>query len=566
MAASKTHTLTTLGLGLAIGAGSTLGVQYLVNRENNDSYEDGRAKGLAILPPLIGDLLSRFSDTTSSISTAEKPVVLYRDPVSLEADMDKDWVHHEHNPDGSSALSLNESGLDVYGQEGSLTLASLLQLVCDYCVDTGNDMFFNQLYGKMDPAAVAGELVSLFMNTNQFTYESSPVFAMMESEVLKSTTSLLGWKWPDCDGQMAAGGSLANMTAIHIARHHMFPKTREGGNAAFPSTAVCYVSEEAHYSFLKMVGVVGLGRNNLIKIKSVGKGQMCAKDLVAQIAKTKASGGTPFFVGCTAGSTVKGTFDKFDEIADICKKFNLWMHVDGAWGGPALFSERPEMKELCKGVSRADSVTLNPHKMLGTPLTTTVFMTRHKGLLLKTNSANAGYLFDKRKNGAAFDKGDGSFMCGRKCDAVKVWSMWKFRGRKGLAARVDRNADNLRLLAKKIRQHDHFMLACDPWPFNVNFLYLPKRVRAMMEEAGIATDGSEANIVFPDHIAEALSTVAIDLKLRLQEKGLALLPYQPLVGQKAQVFRVILAGAKDDWGEAEIDELMDNLVEYGDEL
>jgi len=87
-----------------------------------------------------------------------------------------------------------------------------------------------------------------------------------------------------------------------------------------------------------------------------------------------------------------------------------------------------------------------------------------------------------------------------------------------------------------------------------------------MEDEGIDTS-SAANVKdFPEHIAEAISTIAIKLKLRLQEKGLAMLPYQPLVGQKAQVFRVILAGCRDDYGEAEMDELMTNCVEYGDDL
>lgn len=400
---------------------------------------------------------------------------------------------------------------------------------------------------------------------SNYTYEACPCYSMMEREVMTVFTSLLGWDWEKSDGLMVPGGSVGNMMGLHIARHHKFPETRDGGNAVAPKITV-FVSREAHYSFLKTIGLLGMGRNNLVKVDTTGHGEMCSKDLEKKIKECKAAGGCPWFIGCTAGSTVKGTFDKFDEIADIAEKHGLWMHVDGAWGGSALFSDRPDIKKLLTGISRADSVTVNPHKMLGTPLQTTVFMTRYAGLMLKSNGSEAKYLFDKRKKNAHLDIGDGTFMCGRKTDSIKIWSMWKFRGRKGIAKRVDSAVVNIDLLAQKIKAHPNFMLACSPWPFNVNFLYLPKRIREMMADANIKTDQSEAEVIFPAHIADAISTVAIKLKMRLQEKGLTMLPYQPLAGQKAQVFRVVLSGTRDDFGEREIDELMLNLVKYGDDL
>ena len=142
--------------------------------------------------------------------------------------------------------------------------------------------------------------------------------------------------------------------ALNCARHHKFPATKEGGNAAMPPTPTAYVSAEAHYSFLKAVSVIGLGRENLVKVPTTATGAMCVDSLREAVKKTRASGGTPFFVGCTAGSTVRGTFDPFDEVADVCKKEGMWMHVDGAWGGPAVFSRRDDMRALMKGVERSD--------------------------------------------------------------------------------------------------------------------------------------------------------------------------------------------------------------------
>ena len=167
--------------------------------------------------------------------------------------------------------------------------------------------------------------------------------------------------------------------------------------------------------------------------------------------KTRASGGTPFFVGCTAGSTVRGTFDPFDGVADVCEAEDMWMHVDGAWGGPAVFSSRPEMKELMRGVERSDSFTFNAHKLLGAPLQTTTFICHHKESLLSCNSSKAGYLFDKRKANSAFDIGDQTFMCGRKTDALKFWALWRYRGTNGIARHVDALCDATSTFAEKIR-------------------------------------------------------------------------------------------------------------------
>ena len=480
--------------------------------------------------------------------------------------LDAKWIDHPLNTTGESLMNLGAKGLDLNGREGADALSGLLAHVSTLSVDTSHPMFFNQLYGTMDPAALASELSATFENTSNYTYEAAPAYSMMEHEVLRAFTGLLGETWKygeDSEGLIVPGGSLGNLYSLHLARHHYFPKVKELGNSCM-GDCVAFVSEEAHYSFLKTIGVLGLGRANLIKIKNAGKGGMDVAELEKAILKAKAENKRPWYIGTTAGSTVRGTYDPFNKVADIANKYDCWMHVDGAWGGAALFSERPEIKDLCKGIERCDSMTINPHKMLGAPLQVTVLLCHHKGLLISTNSSEAGYLFDKRKQGAELDVGDGTFMCGRRNDAVKVWGMWKYRGQKGFQSRVDHAAGALDMFAAKIRKNDNFMLACETWPFNLNFFYLPKRFRKMLEDRGIPTDGSVYDL--PADISAEINNVAIILKKRLQDAGVAMLPYQPLSNQTAQVFRVVLAGCRDDWGEKEIDVLMANLVKYGDDL
>ena len=178
---------------------------------------------------------------------SDRPVVKYLDPEDLTLALNSSWSSHLHNPSGTSLLHLGDTGLDVYGREGCKSLADLLKTIVEYSVDTSHPMFFNQLFGTLDPSAIAGELVSLFQNTSNYTYEACPCYSMMEKEVMSVFTGLLGWKWDSSDGLMVPGGSIANMMALHIARHHMYPETRDGGNAVAPKLTA-FVSKEVSSS------------------------------------------------------------------------------------------------------------------------------------------------------------------------------------------------------------------------------------------------------------------------------------------------------------------------------
>ena len=154
-------------------------------------------------------------------------------------------------------------------------------------------------------------------------------------------------------------------------------------------------------------------------------------------------------------------------------------------------------------------------------------------------------------------------MCGRKVDAIKFWALWRYRGRKGLSDRVNSNVDNLKLFAEKIKAHPSFMLACEPWAFNLNFFFIPKRIRKLLSDANIPLDGSTYSI--PDEISDEIDKVSVALKLAMQRAGKALVPYQPLSNQKAQCFRVVVAGEKDMNDEVTT-AMMDLMLKYGDSM
>ena len=301
-------------------------------------------------------------------------------------------------------------------------MIELFSLIQKYSVNTSHPYFFNQLFGATDPVALAAELISLSVNTSAYTYETAPIFTMMEREVVsyminlvfgnqerQTPSQLQSLQHYEGDGIMIPGGSLSNLTALHIARYRCYSNLRsstlechgeedeeeEKKTAATTNTystfhthhwadaepeLVAFISEEAHYSFRKAAAVTGLKEENVITIPTLSNGVMDVQYLDKAIRAAKAAYKYPFFVGVTSGSTVRGSFDSIEDIVTTCQNHGseIWIHVDGAWGGPALFSQRKDVRDLMKGIENVDSFTFNPHKMLGAPQQTTVLVSRHK--------------------------------------------------------------------------------------------------------------------------------------------------------------------------------------------
>lgn len=499
---------------------------------------------------------------------------------------------------------------------GAQEMVQCFEQIMKYSVNTNHPLFFNQLFGALDPVAFAAELIALSVNTSAYTYETAPVFTMIERELFSHLSQLIFGANSGHDGLMLPGGSLSNLTALHVARYyakkcylqsiimndsykcHVQEEKKQEDANVIPSSSdpelVAFVSSEAHYSFAKSVSVTGIGRKNLIVVPTLSNGQMDAGQLDAMMVQLENEGQgakVPFFVAVTSGSTVRGSFDDIEAIVQVCRrheerlnarfepsfqrsninsesnlqkqKHKIWIHVDGAWGGSAIFSSRRDIQELMKGVEQVDSFTFNPHKMLGAPQQTTAFITRHEGVLKAANSTGAKYLFDSRKHGAEYDLGDASYTCGRRTDAIKLWAQLKFYGSNGIGSMLESKVDSLQLLAESIRKDDRFVLACDPWPFNVNFYYLPRRIRKNLVAAKINIKSNLPKI--PDELAQEFSQISVKLKLLLHKSGEMMIPFQPLNDQKADCFRVVLAGKKC-LGQCDIEQMLNLMDKYGHDL
>lgn len=341
-------------------------------------------------------------------------------------------------------LSLNDDGMvdDAF--------KNVLREVLVATPKTATSLFFNQLFGGRQSKAVLGDLLAVMLNNSMYTYKVAGPQVGIEQEIIRRSCDLVGYG-PQSNGTFPTGGSMSNYMALVMARDAKDPDCR---NVGMTKPLVIYTSKESHYSNAKNSSFAGIGRNNVRYIPADAEGRMIPAELEAQIINDIADGFIPTYVNATAGTTVLGAFDPVDAIADIAQKYDVWLHVDGAYAGSVIFSEK--YKHLVKGVERSNSFSYNAHKMLGTPMTCSIILVKDKKQLHDSFSNEADYLY--QTDGDDFNLGKTSFQCGRRNDALKFWTLWKSVGTSGLKNIVHQQFDLADVARDYVRNNSDYEL------------------------------------------------------------------------------------------------------------
>lgn len=329
-------------------------------------------------------------------------------------------------------------------------LKETLKTIIKYTPKTASRSFFNQLFGGRIGKATLGDLLAVMFNNSMYTYKVAGPQVGIEKQVLKNICALAGYS-ENSDGTFAPGGSMSNMMAIIMARDAKNEAIRSEG---LQSKMTLYTSAESHYSISKNAALTGLGRDQVRFVNTNNKGEMLAEHLDELIEKDIRHGFQPFFVNATAGSTVLGAFDDIEAISKVCKKYELWLHVDGAYCGGVIFSKT--YKYLVKGLELSDSFSVNAHKMLGTPLSCSIIVTQHKDQLHHSFSNEADYLY--QTDGDDFNLGKTSLQCGRRNDALKIWTLWKSVGTNGLESIVNKQFEMAQIARNYIKTNTDYTL------------------------------------------------------------------------------------------------------------
>jgi glutamate/tyrosine decarboxylase-like PLP-dependent enzyme len=362
---------------------------------------------------------------------------------------------------------------------GHDVLLSEIKDYLKYSVRTTHPQFNNQLQAGANFESLLGEIISFITNTTMATFEVAPVASLMEAKLTDELCKKIGYT--EGGGIMLTGGSNANLLALHCARNAHIAEIKYKGNQGID---ICiFVSEEAHYSFKKAVMLMGMGLDNLILVDCDKSGKMISTVLEAKIKKAKKDGKKPIMIASTCGTTVKGAFDPIEENQIIADKYDLWHHIDGAWGGAALFSDL--IGDKFNVAHRADSFTFDAHKVLSTGIITSFLLTKREGAIAAANSGGGSeYLFHHYEN-ADYDTGKASLQCGRKVDALKLWLSWKSLGHKGMTNYVDNQIEKRQYFRDLVVEHPRLNLVCEPEYLNVCFQVIPKNKSLEIDQFNI---------------------------------------------------------------------------------
>ncbi|KAH6605999.1 glutamate decarboxylase [Trichoderma cornu-damae] len=302
-----------------------------------------------------------------------------------------------------------------------------------YSVNTWDQGFMDKLYSSNTPVGVVADLILSVLNTNLHVYHVSPALTVIEKTTTKAFANLFNLDGPYAGGVSCPGGSGSNLTSLIVARNTLYPDSKTEGSGH--RRLVVFTSAHGHYSVEKAAMVAGLGSSAVWAVP----------------------GKTPFYVNTTAGTTVKGSFDPFEEISDVCKEFGLWMHIDASWGGSVIFSKAQRWK--LKGSHLADSLTVNPHKMLNAPCTCSLLLGPDMRIFQRANSTAAGYLFHNRGDDEeVWDLADLTLQCGRRGDALKVALAWLYYGADGFERQVDHAFDMASHLFRLLEATGNFVM------------------------------------------------------------------------------------------------------------
>lgn len=299
----------------------------------------------------------------------------------------------------------------------------------------GNHPGFYAYFAMMSAApGILAEFLAAALNANAMLWRTSPAGTELETVTLDWLRQLLQLP-PSFEGVIYSGASISTLVAIAAAREATGLGVRQHGMAGrtgMPQLRL-YCSEEAHSSIEKDAITLGIGQEGVRKIPTDEEYRMDAAALDRAIAEDIEAGRRPFCVVATAGTTSSTSVDPVPKIADICARHNLWLHVDAAYGGMAAIL--PEMRWVLKGVDRADSVVVNPHKWLFTPLECSAFFTRRLSTVRAAFSLVPVYLHTD-EDAVVRNYMDYGPQLGRSFRALKLWFTLRAYGVEGVQTRI----------------------------------------------------------------------------------------------------------------------------------
>ncbi|WFD41202.1 glutamate decarboxylase [Malassezia japonica] len=346
------------------------------------------------------------------------------------------------------ALPLPDEGVD------DAQLMEVMRSLLKNSVNPWTDRFQAKLYSAPTVSSMCGDMLLSAMNASVHVFSGSPVLSMVEEECVRALCSIFGFG-TDADGITMPGGSASNTLAVQTSLCCAFNGAfrRDGiwglvqelsriGRTGRGARPVLLTGVDSHFSLDRAALAAGLGTDAVVHVPSDEHGRMRPDALASLLAEMTSDPahpfGMPFFVNATSGSTVLGAFDDLEAIAALCQQYNCWLHVDASWGGPGIFS--PYLRStVLRGTHLANSLTINPHKLLNVTHQCSFLLVR-ESRVLEEHAIHAGYLFHDThtpQKTRITDMAAKTLGCGRRGEALKLYLTWRKYGTRALGEHID---------------------------------------------------------------------------------------------------------------------------------
>ncbi|HXB10186.1 MAG TPA: pyridoxal-dependent decarboxylase, partial [Puia sp.] len=414
--------------------------------------------------------------------------------------------------------------LPVEGQSFRSVYEEFLTRVLPYNVNNVHPRFWAWVQGGGTPAGMLADMLASGMNANLAIGDQAPVY--VERQVLDWAKEMFGFP-AEASGILTSGGSMANITALIVARNHFSPAAKQKGLRAEAGALRVYGSEETHNCMVKGVEAVGIGSDNFRKVPVDDDYRVRVDVLAEMIAADRAAGYLPFCIVGNAGTVNTGAVDDLEGLAEIARREGCWFHVDGAFGAVPYIL--PEWKATLQGLRRADSLSFDYHKWLYVNYEVGCVLIRDEKTHLAAFSAPAAYLLkhDRGLAGGPAPFSGYGLELSRGFKALKVWMLLKEHGVEKYGRMVRQNLEQAQFLGSLV-----------------------------LATAGLELlAGVSMNIVCyrynPGGLGDAeLNLLNKEILMRLQEEGIASPSYTLLRGRYA--IRVAITNHRSTRGDFEV--------------
>ncbi|AAF94308.1 TPA: putative pyridoxal-dependent aspartate 1-decarboxylase [Vibrio cholerae] len=374
----------------------------------------------------------------------------------------------------------------------------LLDTLVSHSVHTASPSFIGHMTSALPYFLMPLSKIMIALNQNLVKIETSKAFTPLERQVLGMIHRLIYGEtdhfyqqWMHSAehslGAFCSGGTIANITALWVARNNAlkaegdFPGVEKAGlfkamrHYGHEGLAIL-VSERGHYSLKKAADVLGIGQEGLVAVKTDAHNRICPHDLEQKITELKANKIKVFAVVGVAGTTETGNIDPLRTIAQICQREQIHFHIDAAWGGATLMSNR--YRGLLDGVELADSVTIDAHKQLYIPMGAGMVLFKDPNAM-RSIEHHAQYILRQGSK----DLGSHTLEGSRSGMAMLVYASMHIISRPGYQLLIDQSIEKARYFADLIDAQTDFELVSQPELCLLTYRYLPEHVRMALEKS-----------------------------------------------------------------------------------